>query len=297
MKSFALVGPTASGKTSAALMVMDRCSEVEAVSVDSMTIYKEFSIGTAKPDEKELRGRAYHLLSVASVSEEFSLARFLDFIEMLKEDLRHRGKTPLYVGGTSLYLRAVVDQIKPPPQYLGLRRWLEERLMGEGLPWYWILKNVDPLAATKIEENNLRRIIRALEVSLGSGGTQSVYGDIFECPPSSQVMQIGIRVERHLLYERIENRIHQQLASGWVEEVENILSNGIEFSRTAAMAIGYMELARYLNGEISYEQAVEETLRRTKRLAKRQSAWLERDPRIKWSESPERAVEILLSYY
>jgi len=291
----AIVGPTASGKTRLALDLMELRPHYEAVSVDSMTIYKEFSVGTAKPTETELAGHPYHLISVVSVVEEFSLAEFITLVQKMKEEIERRFKTALYVGGTSLYLRAVVDGLTPQPTYSGLRLWLEtvSLHLGQGV-LYQILKTVDPKAASKILSTNDRRVIRALEVSLGSGMHKSIYGEVFSNPDGAGgVLQFGVKVSREVLYKRIEERIHLQLEQGWIDEVAAVIESDKVISRTAAQAIGYKELAAYLRGELDYHEAVALTVRRTKNLAKRQLAWLRRDSRILWIETLDEVLERL----
>ncbi len=294
MRSIAIVGPTASGKTELAVRVMERWPIFEAVSVDSMTVYREFTVGTAKPTPEELRGKPYHLVSIVSVEDEFSLGSFLRAVDAVRSDLRCRTRLALFVGGTSLYLRAIIDGVMPPPRYLGLRYWLE--ILGtyvEPKMLYDLLRSVDPQAAAKIESNNLRRTIRALEVSFGSAGLQSVYGGAFLETRLSDVLQFGIDLPREVLYQRIEDRIKMQLESGWVDEVEKILQSGAELSRTAAQAIGYKELMSFLKGEMSYDEAVYMTVSRTKNLAKRQLAWLRRDKRIYWGADVNEVFELI----
>ncbi len=294
IESIAIVGPTASGKTQLAVRVMKRWPVFEVVSVDSMTIYKEFAVGTAKPTDEELQGLPYHLISLISIQEEFSLGSFLRIVDVLRTELKNRGRHALFVGGTSLYLRAVVDGVLPPPRYLGLRSWLETlgAYVDPGYI-YILLKAVDPKAASKIEKNNVRRSIRALEVALGSGGLRSVHGEVFSKTTSSKTIQFGIDLPRDLLYQRIEERIKVQLSSGWIDEVEGILKSGVQFSRTAAQAIGYREFASYLRGEITLEEAVESTIVRTRNLAKRQLAWLRRDERILWANGSEEVFDLI----
>ena len=296
--SIAIVGPTASGKTELAVRVMERWPLFEAVSVDSMTVYKEFVIGTAKPTDEDLRGKAYHLVSTVSIEEEFSLGSFLRAVDAIRSDLKRRKRVAIFVGGSSLYLRAVVDGILPPPRYLGLRYWLETLgVYIEPRMLHNLLRSVDPQAASKIESNNLRRTIRALEVSFGSAGLMSVYGEAFSRTWVSEVPQFGIDLPRDVLYQRIEDRIQVQLESGWVDEVVKILQSGAELSRTASQAIGYKELMGYIKGEIGYEEAVDITIKRTKNLAKRQLSWLRRDKRILWAADANEVFELIVKQH
>lgn len=296
--TLAIVGPTASGKTAMAVEFISRHPQFEAISVDSMTIYREFSIGTAKPTKEELKGVPYHLVDVSSVEEEFSLGQYLDCFSKALNTIMSTSNRPLLVGGTSLYLRAVLSGMAPPGNFSGLRYWLEERIDTDaaGAKWYGILAAVDPSAASKIRSSNARRLIRALEVSLGSGGRLSVSGEALSDFSRSEVRQLGICPNRDELVRRIDQRIEMQLDGGWVSEVQDILHSGVKLSRTAAQAIGYLELISYLRGTLSLEEASVMIKRRTKKLAKRQLAWLKKDPRIVWVTGSEEGLSVLDSW-
>ncbi len=293
--SVTLVGPTASGKTTAALKIAKMNESVDIVSVDSMTVYREMNVGTAKPTALETAGVNYNLLDVASVTEEFSLWDFLNLCKELESSLRERERRILLVGGTALYLKAVLDDFAPPKRSVGMRSWLEQRLIDDtdASRLHRLLTQVDPACAQKIEVNNVRRIIRALEVALATGSRFSSYGLGMDQISHTDRQIVGIKPPRDVLRRRISERVLDQMNHGWLEEAEGLYRNRELMSKTALQALGYRELFEHIAGAISLEEATERIIHRTWRFAKRQLAWFDRDPRIKWSESGDEAVELI----
>ncbi len=293
----ALIGPTASGKTTIATELARQFKRLELVSIDSMTVYRSMDIGTAKPRGEELKAIHYHLLDMADPWEEYSVSRFqTDARNALDEIAAHDG-IALLVGGTGLYYQAVVDGLEIPGQWPQVRKELEEVAASrEGLGLlYRRLAELDSDAAGKIEPNNRRRIVRALEVTLGSGVPFSRHGPGLFANRSNGVRAVGIDLPRAELFDRIEKRLDILLSSGWVGEVQRIASDPRGMSRTARQALGYKEILAHLEGHASLDEVRLEILARTKRFAKRQVAWFRRDPRIAWFSSSEGAKMELAS--
>ncbi len=293
----ALVGPTASGKTRVAMDLALNFERLELVSIDSMTVYRSMDIGTAKPTQEDIKGISYHLLDVVDPWEEYSVSQFqLDASAVLDAIAKRQG-LPLLVGGTGLYFQAVVDSLEIPGRWPDIRSDLESRADTESgiLELYGQLQKLDPAAALKMEPNNSRRIIRALEVTLGSGRRFSDQGPGLFKAGAGGVQAVGIDLPRAELFDRIEKRLDQLLASGWIEEVQVLLRSPRALSRTARQALGYKEIISFLEGNLTLPEARLAILARTKRLAKRQAAWFRRDPRITWFSTPERAKMELVS--
>jgi tRNA dimethylallyltransferase len=285
-RHLALVGPTASGKSSLALALAQRCGDVEIISLDSMQVYRGMDVGTASPTAAERAAVRHHLIDVAEPWESWSVARTQAGVTRALDEIEQRGRRAVLVGGTGLYVRAVVDGFTLPGEDLAQRAELEAeaatdagvaRLRAE-------LDAVDPAAAARIETANVRRLVRALEVVRatgrpfsGSGEGLDVYG-----PPRLDVALVGVWLPRAALARRIEARVAAMIADGLVEEVRDLLAADRPLSRTAAEAIGYREVAAALRGERSLADATTETVARTRRFARRQRVWFRRDPRITW---------------
>jgi len=284
-KRLAIIGPTASGKSSLALSVCRRLGDAEIVSIDAMQVYRGMDIGTASPSPAERTEVRHHLVDLVDPHEEFTLAQFQSAYADAVADIDGRGRRAVLVGGTGLYLRAVTDGLTLPGQWPEIRRRLEAEAERSGPePMFERLRSLDAQAATRMEPTNVRRIVRALEVIEGSGRPFSSFGPGFETYPESEVMQIGLRWPRDVLAGRIEQRVHAMIEGGWVAEVERLVAStpSVRLSRTAAQALGYKELIEYLEGRSTLSGAVDLIVRRTRQFAVRQERWFRRDPRIVW---------------
>jgi tRNA dimethylallyltransferase len=286
----ALVGPTASGKSAVAMAVAERSGDVELISIDSMQVYRHMDVGTAKPTAEEQSRVRHHLIDLVEPSDEFAVAEFQRAYDDVLVDLGERGRRALLVGGTGLYHRAVIDDLDLPGQWPEIRARLEgdaaefgpERLHAR-------LVGIDPAAAEKMEPNNARRIVRALEVCEGSGRPFSSFGPGLDDYPATPVRQIGLRWDRATLAARIERRVHAMVDGGLVAEVEAI-AGSTGFSKTAAQALGYKEVLAHLDGDLSLDEAVDQVIVRTRQFAVRQERWFRRDPRVEWVDVADDPV-------
>src|SRR6476646_8413927 len=283
MALLALVGPTASGKTEASLAIAPHLG-AEIVSVDSMLVYRGMDVGTGKPTAEQRAAVPHHLLDLAEPSERFTVARFQ---ELARGVLRSVAR-PLLVGGSGLYLRAVADDLAFPPEDPVVRASLEaeaDDLGAEAL--YRRLAEMDPMAAARIEPGNVRRIIRALEVTAISGAPFSSFAASWDRYDADRVRPAGIRLDLEAQRARIAGRVLAMLENGWLDEVQALRDRGFGACLTASQAIGYAELAEHLDGRLSLDEAMERTVKRTKELARRQMAWFRRDPRVRWFDAGE----------
>lgn len=281
-----LIGPTASGKSSLAVELAVRSTEagrpVEIVSVDAMAVYSEMDIGTAAPTVPERRGIPHHLIGVADPSEDYTVSRFQRECQAVVGDIEDRGAVPLLVGGTGLYVQAVVDDLDIPGQFPVIRAELDERPDTDTIAMWAELRDLDPVAAAKMEPNNRRRVVRALEVCLGSGQPFSSFGPGIDAFPETRFRIVGLQIDRTFMDARIDARYEQQMANGFLDEVQHLLNRPAGLSRTARQALGYRELIAHLGGEMTLAEALDEARRRTRRFARRQQRWFGRDPRIRW---------------
>jgi tRNA dimethylallyltransferase len=281
----ALVGPTASGKTEAGVAVAHALG-VDVASCDSMLVYRGMDIGTAKPTRAQRAAVPHHLLDLAEPSERFTVARF----QAAARQVVDAGRSML-VGGSGLYFRAVVDDLRFPPEDPAVRAALEaeaDQLGADEL--YARLSEVDPVAAERIDPANVRRTIRALEVSTITGAPFSDFAAAWERYDPNRVRVAGVRLETATLDRRVRSRVASMLDAGWLDEVRGLLGRGFGAWLTATQAIGYAELAEHLHGSLALDEAMERTVKRTKELARRQMAWFRRDPRIRWFEADDRGA-------
>jgi tRNA dimethylallyltransferase len=278
----ALVGPTASGKTEAALQVAEALG-AEILSVDSMLVYRGMDVGTAKPTAEQRARVRHHLLDLVEPSEPFSVAAFQAAARATADDVRRHGPRPFLVGGSGLYFRAVVDDLDFPGTEPSVRGALEEEAeaLGAGR-MYRRLAVLDPVAASRIEPGNVRRTVRALEVAAITGRPFSSFAAAWDRYGADRVRVAGVRLSTGDLADRIAARVDSMLGAGWLDEVRSLVAAGFGRWLTASRAIGYAELARHLAGELDLEAAVRQTVARTRTLARRQMAWFRRDPRIRW---------------
>jgi tRNA dimethylallyltransferase len=280
----AVIGPTASGKSAVALAAAQQVPGLELVSVDSMQVYRGMDIGTAKPTAQEQAAVRHHLIDLVDASETFTVAQFQDELQRVRADIAERDVTGLYVGGTGLYLRAVIDGLTLPGEWPHIRADLEAEAERIGAPaLHARLAALDPAAAEKMEPTNTRRVVRALEVCLGSGQPFSSFGPGVDTYPESPITQIALRWDRDVLTRRIEERVHVMVDRGLVAEVETLLSSPGGMSRTARQALGYKEVIEHLEGACSLDEAVASIVLRTRQFAVRQERWFARDPRVQWA--------------
>jgi tRNA dimethylallyltransferase len=278
----AVVGPTASGKSSVAMAVAEQAPDVELVSVDSMQVYRGMDIGTAKPSPSERAAVRHHLIDLVDPDVDFAVAEFQRAHSDAVADIAGRGGRAVLVGGTGLYHRAVIDDLELPGEWPAVRSRLIDEVAVHGAPTLHArLAELDPVAAARMEPTNERRVVRALEVCEGSGRRFSSFGPGLDAYPPSDIVQIGLRWDRSVLAQRIEQRVHRMIENGLVGEVEAVLANG-GFSRSAAQALGYKEVAAHLRGDIGLDEAVEQIVVRTRQFAVRQLRWFGRDPRVRW---------------
>ena len=259
-----------------------------------MSVYRGMDIGTAKPTLAERAGVVHHMIDVADPSEDFSVAAFKDQATQAAAEIAAAGRRAILVGGTGLYFRALLDDLCMPGRWpeLAARLYAEAEAVGpEAL--HRRLESLDPLAASRMNAGNTRRIVRALEVTIASGQPFSSFGPGLNSYAPIPIAQIGIDLDRQVANAAIEQRIDDQMASGWLEEVEALVRREAGISRTARQALGYRELLGHLEGTCFLEEAVLETKRRTRSFARRQRAWFRRDPRIQWVESRSEAARLL----
>jgi tRNA dimethylallyltransferase len=307
----AIVGPTASGKSALALAVARALGDVELVSVDSMQVYRGLDVGTAKPSAAERAAVPHHLIDVADPTDEWSVQRFQQEARAAVADIEARGKRALLVGGTGLYVQAVIDPLTFPPEDRAVRDAILERgATPEGQAGLHVeLQALDPEAAANIEPGNTRRIARALEVIEITGRPFSSFGTGIQAYGETvfPVSVAGVWLPRDVLAARIAVRVEQMRADGLVDEVSRLQEQG-SLSRTAAQAIGYREVLTALDGvgldgvgldgvgldgRIELEPALEAIVVRTRQFARRQRVWFRRDPRITWFGAPENACSVL----
>ena len=292
MTPVGLVGPTASGKSSLALALARLRPELEIVTVDAMQVYCGMDIGTAKPTPAEQQQVRHHLIDLADPAEDYAVARWQRDAHAALADIAARGKRALLVGGTGLYLRSVVDALDIPARFAEVRARLDADM--DTVALHRRLVDLDPIAATRMEPTNRRRVVRALEVTIGSGRPFSSYGpglDAYGAPP--MVHQVALRLPRPVLDQRIAERYGAQMASGFLDEVRALLARPGAMSATASQALGYKELAAHLRGECSLDEALALARQRTRRFARRQERWFRRDPRVVWLDATANSMEVL----
>lgn len=285
----AVVGATASGKTELSLDLAEALGG-EIVNTDAMQVYRGMDIGTAKVPVAQRRGIAHHEVDVLSVADPATVAEFQERARGMIAELRAGGVTPVLVGGSALYVRALLDIFEFP----GHDPELRARLEASTDDLHARLAETDPVAASRILPSNRRRLVRALEVIEITGRPFSAaLPDLTYRDP--RTIQIGVDIPRDVLLDRIEVRVHEMFASGLLPEVERLVDEGLLESRTASRAIGYREAAAHLAGELSLQDAIDRTVVATRRFARRQDQWFRKDPRIVWVpwDAPDRVERAL----
>lgn len=276
-----VVGPTASGKSDVAMALAAAAPDGEIVAADSMQVYRRMDIGTGKPTADDRRAVVHHGLDLVDPASDFTVAEYVAAVDPRVRSLLARGGRPVVVGGTGLYLRALTDVLDIPGRWPVVRAALETELGRVGAAaLHARLADLDPNAASRIEPDNSRRTIRALEVTLGGGRRFSDYGPGLDTYPSLAATIIGLRWPRHILRARIAARVRSMLAAGWLDEADALRHEPL--SRSARHALGYAELFAHLRGECSLDAATDDIVLRTGQFAVRQERWFRRDPRIRW---------------
>ena len=277
-----VLGPTASGKSDVAMEAARTVGGVHIVAADSMQVYRGMDIGTAKPARSDRDLVVHHGLDLVEPHDDFSVAQFVESIDGARAAMVRDGVSELIVGGTGLYVTALVDGLNMPGQWPEIRAELESN--DDVAALYAELCDRDPVAASRIEPNNRRRIVRALEVCRGSGTTFSSFGNGIAQFPGTDTVQIGIKWEREALRARIARRVAHMMAAGLVDEVRRLTSGDRPLSRTARQALGYKEVIEGLEHGWSEQQMADTIILRTQQFAVRQERWYRRDPRITWVE-------------
>jgi tRNA dimethylallyltransferase len=295
IKLLVIQGPTASGKTDLALHIAEEIGG-EIINADSMQVYRGMDIGTAKPSPETRRRVPHHLLDIVNPDVNFTANNFRQAAAPVIADIAGRGRKPIVVGGTGLYIRALINGlVDAPPADELYRAQLQQIANSEGGEVLLErLEVVDPVTASRLHPNDHVRIIRALEVYHQCGkpisGIRDIHGfsiDDYHC------LKLGINVSRDELYKRIDCRVDRMLADGLVDEVRGLLSCGWSSGLKAMKSIGYREICSYINGEFSFEESIRLIKRNTRHYAKRQETWFRVDPEISWVEYPETFAIIL----
>lgn len=290
-----IVGPTASGKTRLSVELA-LAIDAEVVSFDSMQLYRRMDLGTAKPTMEERRGVPHHMFDVLEPSESCSVSRYVALADACVQDILSRGKPVILVGGTGLYIDALIAgrSFAPYPQ-TGVREELTALADAQGMDVLMQrLREVDPEAAARLHPSNRKRVIRALEVWLETGKTITQHDRESQAvPPKYHPVWLGLTFpDRQTLYDRIDLRARQMFDAGLAGEVQALLDSGVPDSATAMQAIGYKEVARALRGEISMDEALAQVQQSSRRYAKRQLTWFRRTEAVRWLDASLPFAEI-----
>ena len=292
----AIVGPTAAGKSALALRLASELGG-EIVSADSRQVYRHMDIGTGKPSREQRASIPHHLTDIVDPDEEYSLALFLGQASAALHEIHSRSKLAIVAGGTGQYLWGLLEGWQPPQARPdpALRRELDEKARVEGAATLFEeLARLDPAAARRIDPQNTRRIVRALEVVRAAHGHPPERSRV---APSFQPLILGLTLGRATLYERIDERVDGMIEAGWVGEVERLLGRGFREDLPSLSSLGYRELGQHLKGELSLEAAVSKIKRKTRRLARQQYAWFRLDDeRIRWFQGTAAGVDGAVAY-
>jgi len=278
-----IVGPTGVGKTDLAVAVAARIG-AEIVSADSMAVYRQMNIGVAKPNPNQRRLIRHHLIDVVDIDQGFTVAKYRKLALTAIKQIRARGNVPLVVGGTGLYIKAITGGLfKGPAADWKLRKSLQQQEQQQPGSLHSQLQIIDPVAARKLDPKDIRRIIRAIEIYRHTGDPISSLQTQWQ-QSQLQCLKLGLTMNRSELYRRIEQRCDRMIEQGLIEETKQLIQLGIERNRTAMQAIGYKEIIRWLEGEITREKAIADFKTASRRLAKRQLTWFRKDDTIIWNQ-------------
>ncbi len=295
MNVIVICGATATGKSDLAVAL---ASEIdgEVINADSMQLYKGMDIGTAKITDEERRGIPHHLMDLLEVTEDANVAWYQEKAREKIREVHSRNKSAIIVGGTGLYIKAILDDLNFPDTDPVVRTELELEYATKGIgPLFERLEKLDPAAALAIDKANSRRVIRALEVIKITGKPFTANLPRQESTRYPEALQFGLVMERELLGEKISARVERMWQAGFVAEVESLIEAGITRGTTAQKALGYSQVIAYKEGKISEDEAIEETKRATRQYARRQETWFSRDERIMWISPIQNRIERILN--
>lgn len=288
-------GPTASGKTAAAVRLCQRI-DGEVISADSMQIYRGMDIGTAKPTQEEMDGIPHHLFDIADPAEKYSAAAYRELARQMIDSVYARGRHPVVCGGTGLYIDALTKPMGFADQSGNEELRAELSLLSQTevgkMKLHKMLEEIDPESAARLHVNDVRRVIRAIEVYKMTGRTLTEQSRLDkEREGDFDVVMFALNWPRETLYDRINRRVDQMMKDGLVDEVRSLMASGLQTGGTAMQALGYKEIVSALNGSISMEEAVEDIKRGSRNYAKRQMTWFRHDDRVHWIEAPGKTIE------
>jgi tRNA dimethylallyltransferase len=286
----AIVGPTATGKSEVGVLLAESLGG-EIVSADSMQVYRGMDVGTAKPTAEQRRRAAHHLIDIIAPDEPFSVADYQARADAALADIWARNRQPILVGGSGLYVRAVLEEMDfaqvPPDPELRNRLLEEARSKGTRALHEW-LAEVDPAAAARIHPNDQKRIIRALEVAEGGGAARARPETVDRHRAERyNTRQFGLTLDREELYQRVDARVDRMMGEGLVEEVKGLLERGYGEDLVSMKGLGYAQIADHIRGKTTLDEAVRRLKRDTRRFAKRQLTWFRADPRVEWIDVQE----------
>jgi tRNA dimethylallyltransferase len=294
MKLVVIAGATATGKSALSIALAESI-DAEIINADSMQVYRGMDIGTAKITVDERQGIRHHMLDVLDVNQDSTVAWYQSDARAVIDEIHSRGKNVVMVGGTGLYIKAVIDELNFPDTDPMVRHTLNKEAEELGIDsMFERLEKLDPAAALAIDRANLRRIIRALEVIEITGKPFTANLPRQESVRYPNARQFGLVMDREDLSERIDARVNAMFEQGLVAEVEKLISAGLLQGRTAQRALGYSQVISHLNNELSLDAAIEETKRATRQYARRQETWFSRDSRIKWIATRQNRLETIL---
>lgn len=294
MKLIVICGATATGKSDLAVTLAHEI-DAEIINADSMQLYKGMDIGTAKITMEERKGVTHHLMDLLDVTQDANVAWFQENARAAISEIHGRGKNVIIVGGTGLYIKAILDELNFPDTDPVVRAALELEFATQGIgPLFERLEKLDPAAALAIDRANSRRVIRALEVIKITGKPFTANLPREESSRYPHAQQFGLVMDRDLLSERISNRVDRMWEQGLVAEVEKLMVAGITKGVTAQRALGYAQVIAQIEGKVTEEEAKEETKRATRQYARRQETWFSRDERITWISPSQNALQRIL---
>lgn len=296
LDAIVVVGPTASGKSALALRYAEERNG-EIISADCMAVYKGFNIGTAKPSAEEMDRVPFHLIDVVEPTTAFNVAMFQTMAIDAVRQIQSRGRVPVIVGGTGLYVRALLRGFSLPPAVSNpeIRRQLIERAQsGELMAMHEELRQLDPEAAAKIHPNDMIRLTRALEVIMTTGKSFSQQQQAVAPPELSNAAVFGLQLTREALVKRIEDRCHKMIEAGWLDEVRQLLQDGVPVDSPAMRSLGYRQLAAVSSGSMCLEDAIPEIIKQTRQYAKRQMTWFRKEENVVWLDASRSEESLYL---